>query len=749
MQRIQNVSRRKFLGNLLKGTGGLVLAAQVNPASLWAQAAGQNAFTPNIWLSIAASGDVSIITHRSEMGTGIRTSLPMVVADELEADWDRVTIEQGLGDKKYGSQNTDGSRSIRNFYQTMREAGAAARSMLESAAAKQWSEDAKDCRADNHVVKGPDGKSASFGDLAAAAAELPVPATEDLTFKSPDQWRYVGKEDVQITDLSDILQGQARFGGDVRLEGMKFASIERCPVLGGKVKSFDASATLAVPGVEKVFEIPPFAPPHAFQQLGGIAVVGTNTWATFEGRRQLKVEWDLGANASYDSAAYEQELRESVRTPGKVVRERGDVDGALTDAKSTHEAEYYAPHLSHAPMEPPVATAHTTADGVTAWAPSQDPQAAQATVAAVLGVEPENVDIHVTLLGGGFGRKSKPDYVVEAAMVSREIGAPAQVVWTREDDIRHDYYHSVAAVSVKAGLDEEGKPNAWLQRSTFPSIFSTFNPAQVGGADLELGMGVTDIPFAVENLRCENGHAAAHVRIGWLRSVCNIFHVFGTSSFVDELAVKAGSDQVEYLLDLIGEPRMIDPAAEGATAWNYGRELEEYPIDTGRLCNVLKTVAEKSEWGKSLPEGEGLGIAVHRSFLSYIASVVHVKVGKDGSIEIPRIDMAYDCGLVVNPERARAQMEGSAVFGVSLAMLGEITAKDGVIEQSNFHDYLISRMPEAPRKVVCHHVKSDALPAGVGEPGVPPIAPALCNAIFAATGKRIRTLPISKTDLSA
>jgi isoquinoline 1-oxidoreductase beta subunit len=748
MGNIQNVSRRRFLENIVKGTGGLILAIQTNPANVWAAAGGATGFSPNIWLTIATTGDVTIVTHRSEMGTGIRTSLPMVVADELDADWERVTIEQGLGDKKYGSQNTDGSRSIRNFYQTMREAGASARAMLESAAAKKWGGPVSECHASIHTVTGPKGESLGFGDLVETARDLPVPTTESLTFKSADQLRYVGKENVQITDLSDILVGEATFGGDIRLKGMKFASVERCPVLGGKVKTYDATEALAVPGVEKVIELAAFTPPHAFQALGGIAVIGSNTWATFEGRKKLKIDWDLGANTAYDSVAYEAALRESVRKPGRVVRESGDVDAAMAVAADTHEAEYYVPHLAHAPMEPPVATAHTTTDGCTAWAPSQDPQAAQATVAQVLGLEPEKVAVNVTLLGGGFGRKSKPDYVVEAALISREIEAPVQVVWSREDDVRHDYYHSVAAVSLKAGLDDKGRPNAWVQRSTFPSIISTFNPKQVTGHDFELGMGSTDLPFALDNLRCENGEAVAHVRIGWLRSVCNIFHAFGISSFADELAVKAGRDPVDYLLDLIGEPRMIDPTADGAIYPNYDKPLDQYPIDTGRLANVLKLAAEKSGWGRKLPAREGLGIAVHRSFLSYIASVVHVKVADDGSITIPRVDMAYDCGLIVNPDRVRAQMEGSAVFGVSLAMLGEITAKNGAVEQSNFHDYQVSRINEAPKQVVVHSTKSDALPAGVGEPGVPPIAPALCNAIFAATGKRIRTLPISKTDLS-
>jgi isoquinoline 1-oxidoreductase beta subunit len=748
MGNIQNVSRRRFLENLVKGTGGLVLAIQTNPANVWAASGGAKGFAPNIWLTIATTGDVTIVTHRSEMGTGIRTSLPMVVADELDADWKRVTIEQGLGDKKYGSQNTDGSRSIRNFYQTMREAGASARAMLESAAAKKWGVPVDGCHASNHTVKGRDGKSLDFGDLVETARDLPVPTTESLTFKSADQLQYVGKENVQITDLSDILKGEATFGGDIRLEGMKFASVERCPVLGGKVKTYDATEALAVPGVEKVIELAAFTPPHAFQALGGVAVIGSNTWATFEGRKKLKIEWNLGANTAYDSDTYEAALRESVRKPGRVVRESGDVDAAMAAATDTHEAEYYVPHLAHAPMEPPVATAHTTTDGCTAWAPSQDPQAAQATIAQVLGLEPANVAVNVTLLGGGFGRKSKPDYVVEAALVSREVKAPVQVVWSREDDVRHDYYHSVAAVSLKAGLDYKGRPDAWVQRSTFPSIISTFNPKQVTGHDFELGMGSTDLPFALDNLRCENGEAVAHIRIGWLRSVCNIFHAFGISSFADELAVKAGRDPVDYLLDLIGEPRMIDPTAEGAVYPNYDKPLDQYPIDTGRLRNVLKLAAEKSGWGRKMPAREGLGIAVHRSFLSYIASVVHVNVADDGTITIPRVDMAYDCGLVVNPDRVRAQMEGSAVFGVSLAMLGEITAKKGAVEQSNFHDYQVSRINEAPKQVVVHSTKSDALPAGVGEPGIPPIAPALCNAIFAATGTRIRTLPISKTDLS-
>jgi isoquinoline 1-oxidoreductase beta subunit len=745
---VVNVSRRGFLKGLVAG-GALVLGARFFPLP---EAAGQDAepWRPDHFLAIAPSGLVTIVAHRSEMGTGIRTSLPMVVADELEADWAKVELEQAIGDKKYGSQNTDGSRSIRNFFTKMRQVGASARAMLVAAAAAEWGVPAGECVARDHQVHHEgSGRKVGYGDLVAKARTLEAPAEPPL--KDPKEWKFIGKDVVEDAGFQGIVRGSATFGMDLKLPGMKYAAIARSPVLGGKVKSVDDAAAKATPGVEAVVQLPPFkGPVHGFQALGGVAVIASNTWAAFRGAKALKVEWEGGPNAAFDSEAYEAELMATVTKPGKVVRSEGDVDGAFAkDGADTHAASYYVPMLAHASMEPPCALAHVTDDRCEAWAPTQNPQAAQETLMATLGIQdPSKVVVNVSLLGGGFGRKSKPDYVAEAALLSRELKAPVKVVWSREDDVRHDYYHSAGAVHVKASLDEKGRPTAWLQRSAFPSIFSTFAPGVTHGSDMEMMLGFTDVPYAVKNLRVENGPAKAHVRIGWLRSVSNIFHVFGTSSFADELAHKAGVDPLQYLLDLIGEDRLIT-FEDGVNYPNYSKPLEDYPIDTARLKNVLRLAARKSGWAKrKLAKGQGLGIAVHRSFLSYVANVVEVKVDpKTGKVSIPRVDVALDCGVVVNPDRVRAQMEGSAVFGASIALHGEITAKQGAIRQSNFHDYRVARITDAPQQVNVHLVESTELPTGVGEPGVPPFPPALCNAIFAATGKRIRRLPIQPKDL--
>jgi isoquinoline 1-oxidoreductase beta subunit len=494
-------------------------------------------------------------------------------------------------------------------------------------------------------------------------------------------------------------------------------------------------------------EIPAFKPPHGFQALGGVAVIADNTWAAFQGRKKLKIEWDLGPNASYTSSEYKKQLQTTARKPGKTIKNVGDVDQGFATAAKTLEADYYVPHLAHAAMEPEVAIADFRDGKCTLWAPTQNPQAVQDTVAAAVGIDKKNVVCNVTLLGGGFGRKSKPDYCAEAAILSKNLGKPVKVVWTREDDIHFDYYHAVAGLYMKAGLDQGGKPVALLQRSVFPSINSTFAPNVTYGSAGELAMGFTDTPYLVPNHRIENGEAVNHVRIGWLRSVANIYHAFAVCSFADEMAHAAGRDPKDYLLELIGPARIVDLKAQGVNYPNMG-PIDQYPIDAGRLRKVVELVAEKSEWGKRrLPKGHALGIAAHRSFLTYVATVVEVGISPQGKISIPRVDTVVDAGMIVNPDRVRSQFEGAAVFGASLAMMGEISATDGKIDQSNFHNYPVLRMNEAPMETRVHIVESDAPPAGVGEPGVPPIAPAMCNAIFAATGKRIRELPLSRTKL--
>ncbi|HKQ03921.1 MAG TPA: molybdopterin cofactor-binding domain-containing protein [Blastocatellia bacterium] len=753
MSKIENVSRRGFLKGAL-ASGAFVLGMQLVPKFVHASGATAAAgiddavFRPDLFVGIHTDGTVYIIAHRSEMGTGIRTTLPLILADELDADWQRVRVEQAIGDARYGSQDTDGSHSVRDFFDVMRQGGATARLMLAQAAAAQWQVPVAECEASLHtILHRKSGRKASYGELALAASKLPVPKKEELQFKPKSAWRYIGKPAPSV-DLRDLCTGHAQFGMDARTEGMVYASIEHPPVLGGKIKSVDDKEALKVAGVQQTVSLDPFKAPHAFQPLGGVAVIANNTWAAFQGREKLKIEWDDGAHAAYNSADYKKQLQETARKPGKVARNAGDVDAVFAKGGRIIEADYYVPHLAHASMEPPAALADVRGDKVTVWTATQNPQAVQSEVSRALGVPKENVICHVTLLGGGFGRKSKPDYAVEAALLSKKVGRPVKVVWSREDDIRFDYYHAVAAMYMKAALDDKGRPTAWLQRSVFPTISSTFAPNQTYGAPFELAMGWTDMPFDVANLRVENGPAEAHVRIGWLRSVSNIYHAFAVHSFIDELAHAAGRDPLAYLLEALGPARQIDLKAIGYP--NYGGATDAYPIDTARMRRVTEMAAAKAGWGKrKMGRGHGLGISVHRSFLTYVATVVEVEVDDKGKVRIPRVETVVDAGMVVNPDVVRAQFEGAAVFGTSIVRSGAITATAGRIDQSNFHDYQVARMNEAPYQTNVTIVESSAPPAGVGEPGVPPFVPALTNAIFAATGKRVRELPLTGNKLTA
>ena len=739
------ISRRGFLHAALVG-GAFVLSARFIPEPLWA-AEGDGAapaFEPSLWMSIAPDGIVTIVAHRSEMGCGSRTALPLVVADELDADWSKVKIDQATGDPKYGDQDTDGSHSVRSSFDLMRQVGATGRVMLINAAAAQWSVSPKDCTTEAHfVVHRASGRKLGYGEVAVAAAKLPVPKKEDVPLKERSQWRYIGKESNSLFDLPDMVTGKAIFGMDATMPGMVFASIEHPPVLGQKIKSYDDKATLKVAGVQKTLTIDAFKPPHVFQPLGGVAVIADNTWAAFQGRKSLKIEWDDSPNSSYNSGPYRKILEETSRKPCKVVRNVGDVDAAFAKGGKIIEAEYYTPHLAHASMEPPVAVAEYRDGKVLAWAPTQNPQAVQETIAAVLGIKKEDVTCHVTLLGGGFGRKSKPDQVAEAAVLSKQLGKPVKVVWSREDDIHFDFFHSVAAMYMKAAIGPDGKPTAWLMRTVYPPIGSTFDVSAVY-ADDEMGLGWNNLPFDIPNHRAENGPADYHVRIGWLRSVANIYHAFAIHSFADELAHNANKDSAQYLLDLIGPSRIVSLEYKDEEA----DEKNRYPLDTARLRRVVEIAVEKSGWGKKpMGKGRGLGIAAHRSFLTYVATVVEVEIDSKGQVHIPNVWTAVDAGTVVSPDNVRNQFEGAASFGTSLALFSEVTATNGIIDQSNFNNYQLTRMNRAPRHVDVTIVKSDAPPAGVGEPGVPPFAPALYNAVFAATGKRVRELPLSKTKL--
>lgn len=750
---LSNLSRRGFLKGV-GATGALVLAASWG----WQQAFAEDkkfgadgmphgwVDDPKVYVSIASDGSVTVICNRSEMGQGVRTSLSMVVADELEADWAQVKVKQAPGDEaRFGNQDTDGSRSMRHWYEPMRRCGAAARTMLEQAAAEQWQVPLSECRAQLHkVVHAPSGRELGYGALAAAAGARAVPARDSLRLKQPSEFRYIGKEATRAIDGQDIVNGRAVYGADVHFEGMLFAAVARPRVYGGKVKSVDDSAALKVPGVIRVIPIDSRPVPSEFQPLGGVAVVASNTWAAIKGRDALKIEWDDGVNAGYNSVDYRKELEAAAQKPGKVVRSSGQLDEAMAAAESSLEATYYLPHLAQAPMEPMVAVARFQDGRCEAWAPSQAPQVTRERIAERLGIGFDQVTVNVTLLGGGFGRKSKPDFILEAAILAQAFpGKALRVQWTREDDIHHSYFHTVSAEYLKAGLSKDGLPAAWLHRTVAPSITALFAPGMNHEGAFELGMGFTNMAYAIPNVRLENPEAAAHTRVGWYRSVSNIPHGFAIQSFVDELAHKAGQDPLKYQLKLLGPDRQIDPRTL-SEEWNYGESPERYPIDTGRMRAVLETAAKAAGWGRSLPKGRGLGLAVHYSFVTYVAAVLEVEVKDDGTLIVHKADIAVDCGPQINPERIRSQFEGACVMGLGNAVLGEISFKDGKVQQDNFHMYEVARMSLAPKQVQVHLVTppGDVPLGGVGEPGVPPIAPALCNAIFAATGKRIRNLPV-------
>ena len=702
--------------------------------------------SPLVFVAIGEDGIVSIVCHRSEMGQGVRTGMPMIVADELEADWARVRVVQATGDEvRYGNQDTDGSRSTRHFFMPMRRCGAAARQMLEAAAAARWKVPVSEVQAKNsEIVHTPTGRRLGYGALAKAAAGMPLPVSDSIRLKDPSQFRYIGSDKLKLLDAHDIATGKAQYGMDTRLPGMLYAVVARPQVYGGKVTSFDPAAALKVPGVVRVVQIDATPGAPLFNPLGGVAVIARNTWAAMQGRKALKIVWNDGPNADYDSVAYKATLEEAARKPGKIVRDEGNFTTAAAAAAKRITAEYYLPHLAHASMEPPAATARITQGKCEVWGCFQSPQAARDLVAKRLGMPVENVTVYVTLLGGGFGRKSKPDYGIEAAVLSKAMdGKPVKVVWTRDDDLHNDYFHTVSVEHLEAGVDANGLPVAWLHRSVAPTIVSTFDADAKQEANWELGMGVINVPFAIPNIRIENPEAIAHTRIGWFRSVSNIPHAFAVQSFVAELAAAAGRDQKDFLLEVIGPARVVNPQMLADT-WNHGESPERYPVDTGRLRRVAELAAKEAGWGRSLPKGSGLGIAAHYSFVSYVAAVVEVTVDAKGEVTIPRVDIAIDCGATVNPDRIRAQMQGSCVMGVSAATLGAITFKGGRAQQDNFHQYEVTRMPAAPREIRVHIVGGDySKPmGGVGEPGVPPVLPALCNAIFAATGKRIRQLPI-------
>jgi isoquinoline 1-oxidoreductase beta subunit len=728
MNEIQKITRRSFVRSLGLASGGLLIACNFTTTKndeIHLKPFKGETFNPNLFIQLKDNGELVLLASRSEMGNGVRTSLTSIIADEMDADWDMVSVIQATGDAKFMDQNTDGSRSIRYLFEPMRKLGATARAMLITAAATKWQVSESDLKTENHyVINTTNDERLFYGDLVNEAAKVSVP--ENPTLKDRKDFKYIGKG-LKSIDAADFASGKPKYGMDIKLDGMKYAAVARCPVTFGTVKSFDKTKAMKIAGVIDVVEIPKINRP--FGTLGGVAVVATNTWAAFKGKEALDIEWDYGDNKNYTSESYDKMIRENVQKKGKEIANEGNINKAFKNAEHVIESTFQLPHLVHAPMEVPNATAWVKDDGTCeVWTPIQAPQTARKEVADYLEIDLENVTINVTFLGGGFRRKSKPDFVVEAVILSKAIKAPVQLGWTREDDIHHSYYHTVSAQYMKGALDKNGNVTGWLHRVAYPSIMTTFAPETGYANPFEFGQGLTNHPYQIDNFRAENGKAPAHLRIGWLRSVISIIHSFSLNIFVDELAVKAGKDPLQFRLDLIGNDRIEE-------------SNDDNRFDSSKLKNVLRKAAKNANYGKLLPEGHGIGIAVHYSFYSYVASIIEVSV-IDNKLKVHNIHSVIDCGTAVNTDTITAQMEGAAIFGMSLSYYGKITTKDGAVEQSNFHDYRMIRMNEIP-KVHVEIIKSNDKPTGVGEPGVPVIAPAIVNAIFNATGKRYHSLPLT------
>lgn len=740
-----DMNRRSFLKSTA-AAGALVLGTYFVGGAPRAMAGvltkpTEDAKRANLFIALRPDGMVEITCHRSEMGQQIRTAIAQIVADEMEAKWDNIIVIQGKGDPKYGDQNTDGSRSIRFNMQRLREMGASVRYMVQHAAANRWGVEPCTCVAEQHQVTHTSGKVIAYKDLIDDALNITPPEPEKLTLKSRQEWRYINTGMAHI-DLNDIVTGKATFAADVREPSALVAIIERPPVVGGTVKSFDADTVKAMPGVVDVIEIPAPKGAPQFQPKGGVAVIAKNTWSAWQGRKALNVQWNDGANADYNSDAFKASLLNTVNAPQAHVREKGDAMSVLASASDKLIADYYMPHLTQAPMEPPCATAMYYKDHVDVWAATQNPQADMETVGAMVGMEKEKINVHVTMLGGAFGRKSKPDFSAEAAYLSMKTGKAIRVQWTREDDIQHGFYHAVSAQHVEAALDDDGKIDAYLHRTAFSPIASTFQEGANAPFSFELDLGFTDNPILTPNMKLERGEAPAKARIGWMRSVSNIFHAFAVQSFINEAAHKAGKDSKDYLLEAIGPDRIIDVTKQDAEYMNYWGDKAVYPLDTSRLRHVIEKAADMAGWGRKVPKGRGLGIAAHRSFLTYVATVVEVEVSDAGDLKVIKSWVAIDAGTVVNTDTVKNQTQGGSVYGITTAISEGITFDKGRVQQSNFHNYRVPRMSDSPLDIEVEVVQSDAPPAGVGEPATPVYAPALCNAIFAACGKRIRQLPI-------
>ncbi len=721
------MERREFI-RVAAGVGaGLTLAVSLDGCSSEAAPSSTAAFAPNAWIRIGRDGVVTVMVDRSEMGQGISTALPMLVAEELDADWGLVRYQFAPANEAYYNpimkiQATGGSTSVRGAWRPLREAGATARAMLIGAAAAEWKVRPEECGTEaGFVVHAGSGRRAGYGALAEAAAGLPVPPT--VTLKKPSEFRLIGQP-LRRLDLLDKVTGRAVFGSDAGPRDALVAVIARSPTLGGKLVTYDPNEALAVPGVKQVF-----------RTTAGVAVVATTFWAARTGRNALKVIWNEGAAQSLSDATISEELDALIASGGRLAESAGALASVVP--ATLIEAVFDVPYLAHATMEPMNCTADVRADGVTVWAPTQFQAApsfmagggARGVAASIAGVPVDQVEIHTTHLGGGFGRRAEVDFVREAVEVSKSVKAPVRVVWTREDDMQHDFFRPIARHAIAAGLDATGAPVLWRHIVASPSIFAKFLPSFVpewmahlagplkGGVDQSAIEGAVDMAYPVPNREFRYAQARFPVPVGYWRSVGHTHTAFAVECMIDELAAAAGKDPVAFRRLLLA--------------------------DSPRHRAVLDLAAEQSGWGTPLPMGRFRGVAVHESFGSWVAQVAEVSV--TGSVvRVHRVVCAVDCGTVVNPDTVRAQMEGGIVYGLTAALKGRISIQGGKVKQTNFHDYPMLRMSEMP--VIDVHIVPSALdPGGVGEPATPPIAPAVANAVFAATGRRIRSLPITVT----
>ena len=700
--------RRAFLKASAVAGGGLLIGFHLPLANRAGEAqAATNEFIPNAWIRIDANGTVTLRVASSEMGQGVYTAIPMLLAEELECDWARIQVEMAPADKAYtnpliGMQLTGGSTAVRAFWTPLRQAGAAARDLLIRAAAQTWKVQEDQCRAENGVVLHQTGNlKASYGVLAAKAATLPVPS--EVFLKEPGEFKLIGKSTARL-DTPLKVNGSAVFGMDVKLPGLLTAVVARCPVFGGKPKKFDATKAKSVPGVSQVLSV------HS-----GIAVVADSFWAAQQGRDALAVEWDEGAHAKLDSAEIRKQLERALKKKGVKARNDGDTVKALKAAPKIIEAVYEAPYLAHACMEPMNCTALVKKGSCELWVPTQNQTGAQFVAAQITGLPSEKIKVNTTFLGGGFGRRSEQDFVAEAVQLAMATGAPVKLIWTREDDMHHDYYRPATLNRLSAALDKDGNPVAWRHEIAGGSIFSRVFPNSIkNGVDNTSVEGAANLPYAIPNLQVTWAMENGVVPVGFWRSVGSSQNAYITECFLDELAAAAGKDPYEYRRTLLA---------------NHPRHL-----------GVLELAAQKAGWGTPLQSGRTRGIAVAESFGSYCAQVAEVSVER-GQVRVQRVVCAIDCGLVVNPDTVVAQMESGIVYGLTAALKGEITVRNGRIEQGNFNDYPLLRFEEMP-DIEVHIVKSAEHPGGVGEPGTPPIAPAVANAVFAATGKPVRKLPI-------